>query len=56
MGLIDLLSSQWEREVSHWLDFLFLCAFNLKVTQYFIYILYFRCFLFQKFFVSLHAI
>ena len=23
MGLIDLLSSQWEREVSHWLDFLF---------------------------------
>lgn len=55
MGLIDLLSSQWEREVSL-ARFSVLCAFNLKVTQYFIYILYSRCFLFQKFFVSLHAI
>ena len=56
MGLIDLSSSQWEREVSPLARFSVLCAFNLKVTQYFIYILYFRCFVFQKFFVSLHAI
>lgn len=46
MGLIDLLSSQWEREVSHWLDFLFMRFQFESNSIFYIY------FVFQMFFIS----
>ena len=50
MGLIDLLSSQWEREVSHWLDFLFyaLSIFCISDVFYFRNSLY-LCTQFKKY-------